>query len=1034
MMKKGMNIIEAAMKHYQIVVTIVAVMMVVGIVGLKNMPRREFPEFTIRQGVIVGVFPGHSSLEVEEQLTTVVEDYIFGYEEVKKSKTYSHSTEGQMIIYVELNDNVKNADKFWSKLRHGLSELKMSLPSGVLALIGNNEFGDTSALLITMSSEKKSYRELQDIMKDLEAEIRKIPEVSKIKRYGEQKEEIYVYIKPEKLKEFNLKPTNILASFQLQESINYSGTLDNGDLILPIHLPPRFESEKELEEQIIYSDPLGNTIRLKDVAYIERRYEKPENYVRNNGNNALVLSLEMQKGNNIVQFGDAVNELLVKFSEKNDEDVKLNVISSLPDVVNDSITHFLKEFLIAIVAVIIVTMVLLPFRVATVAAVSIPISILITIGIMQLVGIQLHIVSLAALIVVLGMVVDNAIVVIDNHVEKLDHGENPWDAAWKSATELFIPVLSASAAISVAFFPLLFFLTGIADDFVGSLPVTIGIALLISMLVAVLLVPFMCFIFIKKGLHNHENDHKNEKQSALDYLQKWFDYALEKCFKHPVLTIVMGILSVVVGVLFFMNIDQKLFPEMDRKQFAIEVYLPEGSSVSKTESVIDSLETILSKDERITNIASFIGNGSPRFNALYAPHLPAKNYGQLLLNTISNEATIDIINEYSEKYKNAFPKAHVKWKQLAMESFKAPIEIRIASNNIKDLKEISEQVANILNENEDVDWVRTDWNEKRQGISVELIKSKANQLGYAKSLVASSLLISLDGLPLTTIWEGDYPLTVLLSREDYQKNSVNDLENQYITSPLTLESLPLRSIGKLKPEWTEGTIVRRNGVRTLTVLADVERGKIPSKIFNKKVRPQIEDLQLPDGMSITYGGDYEASVENFIPMTYSLAISVVLIFFILMFQFKTIRKALLIMSTMLLSIFGAGLGLLLMNYPFSLTSFIGVMGLMGITVRNGIILIDYASQLVHNHGMTYEKAALAAGKRRMRPIFLTSAAAAVGVIPMIISKSPLWGPLGTVICFGLLAGMVLTLLVLPVLYWKSIGKAAERAAKKASSN
>ena len=1003
------------MKNYQIILSIVLVMMVLGIMGLADMPRREFPEFVVRQGIVVGIYPGSTSMEVEEQLTTVVEDYLFAYEEVNKAKTYSHSKEGMMIIYVELNDNVKNADKFWSKLRLGLKDIKLLLPTGVAALIGSNDFGDTSALLITMSSNSKNFRELEVTMKDLEAEIRKINSVSKIKRYGTQKEKIYIYIKPEKLNRFNVKPSSILASIQLQEVLNYSGTLDNGELVLPVHLPPRFESEKDLEEQIVYSDPQGNIIRLKDVAHIVRRYEEPNNFIQNNGNNSLLLSLEMQKGNNIVQFGEDVSEVLDKFSQSIDDDLNINIISNLPEVVDDSISHFLKEFMIAIFAVIIVTMLLLPFRVASVAAISIPVSVLITLGIMQLVGIQLHIVTLAALITVLGMVVDNAIVIIDNHVEKLDEGETPWDAAWKSATELFIPVLSATSAISASFFPLMFFLSGMANDFVGTFPVTIGIALAISMIVAIFLVPFISYVLIKKGLHQ---DKKVKKKSILDHLQSRYNKLLGLTFKHPKLTITAGVLSIILGILFFLNIDQKLFPEMERKQFAVEVYLPEGASLSKTENVIDSLETILQADPRVTNVASFIGNGSPRFNALYAPHIPAKNYGQILVNTVSNESTIDILDEYSKKYTDIFPEAHVKWKQLAMEVYKAPIEIRISSNNIEDLKTTSSKIKEILLDNNNITWVRDDWDEKRQGISVELNTNKVNKLGYAKSLVASSLLISLDGLPITTIWEGDYPVDVVLSKEDYQKNSINDLENQYVTSPLTFESLPLRSIGNLIPEWTEGTIVRRNGVRTLTVLSDLERGAIASTTL-KEIKPQIEAISLSNGLNISYGGDYEASLENFIPMGKSMGVSMVLIFFILMFQFKTIRRASLIMSTMLLSLFGAGLGLLIMNYQFGFTSFIGIMGLMGIVVRNGIILIDYAHQLVVSEGLSFKDAALAAGKRRMRPIFLTSMAAAVGVVPMIVSNSPLWAPLGTVIFFGLITGMILTLLILPVLYWKS---------------
>jgi len=1017
-MERKINLIEAAMKHRQIIIAFVLAMMVLGIFGLINMPRREFPEFTIRQGVIVGIFPGATSLEVEEQLTAVVENYIFGYEEVKKSATYSLSSEGQMVLFVELNDDVANPDEFWSKLRHGLDELKMKLPTGVLALIGNNDFGDTAALLITMSSEDKSFRELEEILKKLEAEIRRIPAVSKIKRYGTQQEKIYVYINPEKINEYSVRPTTIMGSFKLQEMINYSGNIDNGELILPIHLPPRFESEKDLEGQIIYSDPDGNVIRLKDVARVERKYEEPSSFIRNNGNNALLLSLEMLPGNNIVQFGKDVNDVLEAFSDKIDEDVKTNVISNLPEVVNNSISHFMTEFLIAIIAVIAVTMILLPFRVASVAGITIPISILITLGIMKLVGIELQIVSLAGLIVVLGMVVDNAIVVIDNHVEKLDQGEKPWDAAWKAATELFIPVLSATAAITAAFFPLMFFLTGMASDFVGTFPLTIGIALGVSMIVAVLLVPFMCFIFIKTGLHKKTENNEKPKKSVLDLIQKWYDAGLAWTFRNAKLTIVLGLLIIVLGGLLFSTIQQKLFPAMDRNQFAVEVYLPEGVSLDQTSLVIDSLESLLSQDNRVTNIASFIGTGSPRFNDLYAPHLPVKNFGQLIVNTLSNEATIEVLDEYTAKYSNIFPQAHIKWKQIAIENFDAPIEVRITGDNIADIKQKAEEVAAILKDNPDVTWVRDDWGEKRRGITVNLDRNKANKLGYAKSLVATSLMVSLDGLPVTTVWEGDYPVDVILSKEDTLTNSVSKLDNQYVTSLLTMESLPLRSIATLEPDWTEGTIVRRNGVRTMTVRADIRRNIIPSKVF-KTIRPKLDEIELGNNIVMEYGGDYEATAEQMKPLITSLALSVLLIYFILLIQFKTSRRALLIMSTMLLSFPGAALGLWLTGYPFGMTAFIGIIGLVGIVVRNGIILIDYAMELVNHQGYSFKDAAMAAGKRRMRPIFLTSMAAAMGVVPMIISQSPLWGPLGAVICFGMITGMILTLFILPVLYWLS---------------
>lgn len=1024
-MKKRINFVEAAMKYRQIVLAFVFVMMILGVFGLMNMPRREYPEFTIRQGVIVGIFPGATSLEVESQLTTDVENYIFGYEEINKDKTHSVSKEGMMIVYVVLNDNVHNADQVWSKLRHGLSELKMQLPTGVLALVGSNDFGDTSALLITMSSDKKTYRQLEEVMKKLESDIRKISSVSKIKRFGTQKEKVFIYLQEDKLNEYNIDPTSIFASFMLQESLNYSGEFDNGEVVLPVHVPPHFQSESDLMEQIVYSDPLGNIIRLKDVARIERRYDDPESFIRNNGDNSLLLSLEMQNGNNIVQFGDDVQDVIAKFTEHAAEDLQINVISNLPEVVDYSISHFMIEFLIAILAVIVVTMILLPFRVAAVAGFTIPVSVLITLGIMQLVGIQLHIVSLAGLIVVLGMVVDNAIVVIDNHLEKLEQYKTPWDAAWQAATELIIPVLSATAAIIVSFFPMMLFLTGMGGDFIGTFPLTIGIALVVSMIVAVLLVPFMCYVFIKKGLHKPAEDNVVVKKSVLDRVQSGYDTMLEWTFKNSKITIGLGILSVLLGVLLFSTVEQKLFPAMERSQFPVEVYLPEGASLNRTEAVIDSLERMLLKDPRVTNVASFIGTGSPRFNDLYAPHMAAKNYGQLMVNTISNEASVAILDDYADRYENIFPEAEVKWKQLAMEDFEAPLEIRISGDSINNIKVFAQKVEAILKANEHTAWVRNDWCEMRRGVNIKLNENKSNQLGYAKTLVASSLMMSLDGLPLTTIWEDDYPVSVILKNDDRELKSIEQLGNTHIASPVTVHSLPLRSIATLDADWTEGMVCRRNGVRTITVKGDIKRNLVASNVF-KEVKPLIDALPLPQGVKLEFGGDDQATKENMIPLSISLSVSIILIFFILLIQFKTVRRALLVMSTMLMSVLGAALGLKLTSYPFGMTSFIGIIGLMGIVVRNGIILVDYAMHLVNNENMSYKEAAMAAGKRRMRPIFLTSMAAAMGVVPMITSNSPLWGPLGAVICFGMIVGMILTLTILPALYWRVSGNGPKR--------
>jgi multidrug efflux pump subunit AcrB/outer membrane protein TolC len=854
---------------------------------------------------------------------------------------------------------------------------------------------------------------MENQLKKLKAECRKIPAVSKIKDYGIQKEKIYVNVEPEKLNEYNIKSLSLLSAYMPNGMISPAGKLKNESNYLFVHFPANFESEKDLSDQIVFSDPTGGVVRLKDIAKIERRDEDPDSYIRQDGKKTILLSLEMQTGNNIVQFGKDVEKALEVFKKQCPNDIQVKVISNLPQYVDDSVTNFMHEFLIAIIAVIFVVMLLLPKKVASIAGLTVPIAVLISLGVLYFLGVELNTVSLAGLIIVLGMIVDNSIVVIDNYVEKKDQGMSSWHAALKSARELVTPIFTATLAICVVYIPLGIMIPGTAGDFLHVLPITICVALLVSVLVALFVVPYLNFLFIKKGLKS--TDSRIEKKTFLDRMQEVFDASLEKAFRNKKVTIGLGIASIILAIVLFINLDQQLFPTVERNQCAVEVFLDRGSSLESTEKVIAKLENTLKKDKRVTTVTSFIGTSSPRFHMAYAPNMPSPNFGQLLINTTTNDATVEICDEYNRKFSGVFPNAHIKFKRLALAPSRYPIELRISGESIADLRKVEDQIDSIARPIKEITWIRSDWEQKDQNILVDLDKDKATRMGYSKGIVATSLMMGLNGIPLTTIWEGDYPVAVELTQDKEKRKDLNFLGDQTITSPMSFASTPLRSFAKFSPQWTEGNIVHRNGTRTLTVQLDMDAKTISSNILSK-IKPQLDKLKLPQGVSLSYGGEVEGQMESFVPMGNALVLSIVIIFFILLFQFKKVKLATLIMSTMLLSLPGAAIGLTLMRYPFSLTGFIGITSLCGIVVRNGIILIDYLQELRTLHGMSVGEAALAAGKRRMRPIFLTSAAAAVGVIPMIISRSPLWGPLGTIICFGLLISMVLTLFILPVLY------------------
>ncbi|MDP3148466.1 MAG: efflux RND transporter permease subunit [Ignavibacteria bacterium] len=1013
-MKTKHTLIEVILRYKQLIIVATSVLVLFGVVALIEMPRDEFPEFKIRQGLIIGIYPGASSEQVEEQLTKKVEQYLFQYEAVNKAKTYSISKENVMVIYVEVQKREEDPKTFWTKLRHGLNEFKSQLPSGVMSLTADDDFGNTSAILLAVESETKSYKELEKYIEKFEDNVRKIPSTSRVKHFGLQKEEINVYIDDAKLTNYGIKPILVLSQLKPQGSVNYSGEIDDGKFIRPIHIPSSYKTESDIANQIIYSDPTGNVIRVKDVAKVVREYPEPDSYIRLNGKKCLIVSLEMLPGHNIVQYGDDVKKEIEKFTNEVPSDIHLGIVSDMPDFVSQAIFNFIKEFGLAIFSVILVTILLLPRKVALVAASAIPISVFITLGMMWVTGITLQTVSLAGLIIVLGMVVDNAIVIIDNYVEKLDNGISPHDAATKSVTDLFGSVFSATLIIIMCFTPMTILMTGMAGDFIKSLPQTVTYALLISLLVSVLLVPMMSYIFIKHGIKGENS--KGKKGAFLKWLQSFYDKVLEGSFKKKKLVVLIGAASFVIGLVLLALSPQQNFPAFQRNQFAVEVYLPVGSSLKQTDAVMREVENKLKNDKRVKEVAAFVGTSSPRFNTIYAPNFPAKHYGQLLVITESAEATKKILDEYSKNFSDNNPKAYIKWKQLEMMPGKSPVEVRISGDNITTIKRIADQVSGIARGIEGVQWVRTDYEQPLQAISLKLKEDEATRLGYSKTIFDYSLMFGTKGFPVSTIWEGDYPVNVNLKVDKKTKSSIEDIMNQYVTSPFLVSSVQVRQLADAKQEWTEGEIVRRNGVRTITVRVDVERGQFASNIFNK-LRPTVDNMQLPEGVSISFGGEYEMGVDEITPLYYSLAISIAIIFIILLVQFRNYKTAILIMMTMPLCIFGAAFGVTITGYPFSTTAFIGLIGLVGIVVRNGIIYVSYAEELRREHGHSLEEAAISSAKRRMRPIFLTSAAAAVGVIPMILSRSPLWGPLGAVICFGLLFGLVLSLLVIPVLYY-----------------
>lgn len=1015
MSQKKRNAVEWAMHYRQIIILVVCCLVALGIYSLPEMRKNEFPDFTVRQGLVVAVAPGNTSEEMIEQVTKPLEDYIFSYKEVKKEKSFSTNRDGITYIQVELNDDINNKDEFWSKFKHGISSFRAQLPSNVLAVQVLDDFGDTSALLITMESTDKTYRELKTYMDELQDKLRRIKSVGRMSVYGMQKEQISVILDHEKLSQYALNDQIVAAKLFTKGFATTGGRIKNDSYTQPIYVLKSLNTVYDVQQMIVYTDPAGRNIRLKDIAEVKKEYAPFDSYITNNGKKCLLLSVEMKKGQNIVKMGEEVNEVLNDYSQLLPSDVNIFRITDQSVVVDDSVKNFLRELVIAIVAVIVVVMLLLPMKVALVAASTIPITIFISLGLFHTFGIELNTVTLAALIVTLGMIVDNSIVIIDSYLERLSEGMSRWHASIDSTVHFFKSILSATLAISITFFPFLLITSGLVHDFLLSFPWAITLILAISLLVAVLLVPFMQFYFIRKPISHKQGEGKSF--SFLDVLQRFYDKLLAVCFRNPRSVLLIGVVSVLLGGIMLAYQPQSMLPTADRNQFAVEIFLPTGTSVEKTAMVADSLERMIRKDPRIVSVTSFKGCNSPRFHSSYAPQIPGSNFAQFIVNTKGVHETVELLDEMAPRYANYFPEATIKFKQLLYSLAASPIEVRLSGENPDSLKYYAQVIAERMKAMPEMLYVRTDRNEPLAGTEITLKEDEASRLGINNLSLETTLAMRYGkGLPLADVWEGDYSIPLVIKSTKSDESSNADLMNELIPAYGGISNVPLRQVATIVPVWKDGQIVRRNGINIITILGEPVRGCNTLSV-NEKVDRLIKELDLPSGITVQYGGELEENKDNMPTIMTALVIAAFMIFFILLAHFHRINIALLIFCSMGLCVFGTALGLRVMELDFGVTCVLGITSLMGIIVRNGIIMVDYAEELRKNERLHVKEAIFQSASRRMRPIFLTSAAASMGVIPMILGGSGLWMPMGTVIFFGTLITMIFLLTVLPVCYW-----------------
>ncbi len=1024
MQNKGLTsrLVLGAIKNRNIVNLFLFLLIGLGIVGLVTMNKDEFPTFEIKQGLIAAVYPGADVHQVEEELGKPLEQMLFSMSEISRPQTKVVNKDGMCYIYTDLTVPSSQKTETWSKIKLKIDSFKQTLPPGVLAIVVLDDFSNLTSVLISIEAPDKGYAEMNELARDLSDRLREIPELANASIIGEQSEEFAVIADMDRLSQYGISPSALMLDYQSANLQALGGTFSTDYVSSPVHIAKNVTSEKELAERIIRTSKEGQSLRLGDVAKIERRYKEPSSLISFNGRSAVILSIEMCPENNIVAFGKDVDRVINEFLSEAPESVSITRITDQPKVVGDSVWSFIRDLIISMLVVILVMMLLFPIKSALIASSGVPVCTAIALALMFLTGIYLNTVSLAALIVVLGMIVDDSIITMDGYMDKLGREMSRIDAAQASAQELFKPMFMATFAISAMFFPILKIIHGYLGDFVSTFPWVITFALMTSLAYAILVVPSLETRFITSPTTESKGIINKFQNILFRGMQTAYDFVQDKCFKHAGLTILSGVAAIALGLLMFSRMNLQLMPMANRPLFAIEVYLDPDSSIEQTQAVTDSLSRILRKDDRIVSVTEFIGTGTPRFHATYSPILPGPNVAQLIVNTKSNKDTRECLKEYESFYEHYFPNALIRFKQMDYQGVSIPVEVRVFGDDYEQIRAVSDSIKSYMSTLEMIKWVHSDGDNLIPTINLELKGDEATRLGVNRALMNLSLTSALNGVPISSIREGDVTIPVNLYSQDFQKDATYDnIGNTLVATAIPGQMVPLRQVADVSPGWELEVLTRINGKQAIVVGADMKYG-YSQPTATKAIKEYLSRTTMPEGVSVEFGGlnSINSSIGPEIIISFFAAVFVLFMF--LLFHFKKISLAVLTIVLSSLCLFGAFFGLWIFGLDFSMTAVLGLISLVGIIVRNGIIMFEYAEELRFEKGYSVKDAAQEAGKRRMRPIFLTSCTTALGVLPMIISGDLLWMPMGVVICFGTMLSVFLITLIMPVSYWQIFRK------------
>jgi len=998
-----------------------------GMSSYKQMPKDYDPGFIIRTAQVITYFPGASPERVEQLVTDKIEKVVQEIPEL--DFVSSESRTGVSIISVNIKESYKVLRPIWDDLRRKIDAVQSELPSEAQASIVNDEFGDVYGIVIGLTAEGYSYREMKSIADQAKDDLLRLSESAKVEVYGEQDERIFIEYDNARLAELGISPSQLSDQLASRNIVIPGGEISLGKDKIALEPTGNFESTAEIAKTIVQIPGSDRVQYLSDLVKVNRGYVDPvKNEVRLNGEHGLSIAIAMRKGGNNILLGEQVKETIARLESVYPIGVDFELVSFLPQDVEDKVDDFASNLVQAVIIVTIVMLFTLGLRTGLIVAVLIPSSMIFAILVMNFFGIGIDQISLAALIIALGMLVDNGIVMSESIMVQMGRGKKAINAAIDSASELKIPLLTSSLTTAAAFLPI-YLAESTTGEYTASLFKVVTITLLCSWLLSMTVIPMLCIFFMKV---------KQQEQPFDTAFYNMYRTVLGKFIRFKWVTL-GGTVMVFVIAIWALNFVPKLFfPPSDRSFFKVEMELPIGTNIETTAAMVDSIEAFIEKelkvnDERelgVTSWVTYVGNGGPRFLLTHSPKPSSSQYALMVVN-LSNNTIVDENMAAIESFAfDNFPDLHIKVRKIENGAAVAnPVEVRIKGRDSEKLFEIVAQIKAQMASTPGLKSINDNWGTPIKKLKINIDQVRARRAGVTSKDIATSLQTGLSGLELTQYREGDVSIPVVMRTHAADRQDIGKLEALAVYSQSTGTSVPLKQVADIEIVWEPAQILRRDRLKTVTVGAQIDSSITATEGF-ANIIPWLEQAKdtWPYGYEYELGGELESSGKANESISEKLPIAGFIILLLLIGQFNSVRKSVIILATIPLGMIGVVVGLLLGQSFFGFMTLLGIISLAGIVINNAIVLLERIKIELEDKTQTPAQAVVQAAQQRLRPIVLTTATTVLGLIPLYLGGGEFWEPMAISIIGGLLVSTVLTLTVIPVIYAILFGVKADRHA------